>query len=139
MKRVLIIALIVTLAGTSYGQSLSFRCKFSDGQVTDFDRGIPRVKRSSDLTDIVFDQVDLRKGSARMIGNAGAETVRVLMGTGSLHLIEITGYGNLNITTIFYEPGESALQSIPVVHSRHVGTQRGPLPSQYLGQCSRLL
>lgn len=138
MKKSVVILFLALFGSTAYGQSLSFRCKFSDGQVTEFDRGSPRVNRSNDLSDLVFDQVDPIKGTARFIGNLGAGSIQVLSGMGSFHLIEITRHGNVNLTTIFYDSIKNMNQSIPVVHSRHVNTPSGPFPSQYLGLCTKL-
>ena len=139
MKKALLASLVAVLAGTSYGQSLSFRCKFSDGQVTDFDRGSPRTKRTNDLSDLIFDQVDPSKNTARFIGNLGAETVRAIHGDDFVHLIEITNGGSMNLTTIFYRQALRSGGQVPVVHSRHVNTGAGPLPSQYIGLCTKLL
>jgi len=139
MKFIYAFIALIALSSNCSAQTLSVRCKFSDGQVTDFDKGNPNTIRASDLSELVFDQIDLTKNTARLIGNVGAETLRAFKGFDSIHLIEATASGNMNITTIFM-PLKSKNQSIfAVVHSRHVNTATGPFPSQYLGFCSKLL
>jgi len=120
-----------------FSQTQSFRCNFSDGLSTNWDSGKPSSKRSSDLSELIFDQVDIKKSSGRMIGNSGTENVQVLSGDGSLHIIERTTSGNMNITTIF-SPTKKNSNEFPVVHSRHINLMGGPLPSQYVGLCKKL-
>lgn len=73
-----------------------------------------------------------------MIGNVGAETIKVLLGDDSVHLLEYTNSGNINITTIFLYQNNIKDSTFPVVHSRHINTLTGALPSQYLGICIKL-
>lgn len=88
--------------------------------------------------EIVFDQIDKKNGTARMIGNNGAENVIAIDGRDSVHLVEITASGNMNITTIFQQR-DARRNSFAGVHSRHVTLMSGgPLPSQYVGLCSKL-
>ncbi|NBT75430.1 MAG: hypothetical protein EBT15_05555 [Betaproteobacteria bacterium] len=129
---------LLFITNQAKASSLSVRCAFTGGQVTDFDKGKASTKRTNDLGELIFDQIDVTARTARMIGNQGAESIIALRGDDSIHLLERTGSGNLNITTIFsLEEGEK-LGSFPVVHSRHVSLMTGPLPSQYVGRCRRL-
>lgn len=137
MSKISLLIIFLTLSNTALSQTISLRCKFSSGQVTEFDKGRLTTKRAGDLSEIIFDQIDLKKQSARMIGNAGAETLPVIEGTSSVHLLEVTGTGNLNVTTIFGIKNAKENQ-FSVVHSRHITLSGGPLPSQYLGTCIRL-
>lgn len=130
------VALGLVIPFLAYGQSMSFRCKFSDGQVVEFDKGTPRASRSSDLSELIFDQIDSKSNTARLIGNIGAETVRAIHGPNFVHLVEITATGNMNITTIFIPQAIQRTGIAQVVHSRHVNTPTGPLPSQYVGLCT---
>jgi len=138
MKRISLLIATLVFSSSALSQPISVRCKFSTGQVTEFDKGRPNTKRSSDFSDVIFDQIDIKKQTVRMIGNAGAETLPVVEGMNSVNLLEITGTGNLNVTTIFGIKNINERQ-FPVVHSRHVTLlSGGPLPSQYLGPCTRL-
>ncbi len=80
----------------------SVRCHFTNGIVTDFKTGVPSTS-SSTMSDLVFDNIDVYKKTARLIGNIGAETITVTKGhdDDSVHLTEVTPSRNMNITTIF--------------------------------------
>ena len=119
-----------------FSQTQSFRCNFSDGLITNWESGKQTSKREEKMTELVFDQIDVKKGSGRMIGNSGSENVQVLSGDGSIHIVERTPSGNMTITTIFNTPQKNPNQ-FPVVHSRHMNLN-GPLPSQYVGLCNKL-
>jgi len=90
------------------------------------------------MNELVFDQLDTKKGTGRMIGNVGSENVQVLVGDGnSIHIIERTPSGNMNITTVF-NPQRKNSNEYPIVHSRHLNLNGGPLTSQYVGLCKKL-
>jgi|TARA_B110000967_G_C18471813_1_gene357768 hypothetical protein len=60
----------------------------------------------------------------------------VTKGHDSINIIEVTGTGNITLTTIFNGlPNKEGL--IPVVNSRHTNMM-GAFVSQYLGLCSAL-
>jgi hypothetical protein len=121
-------------------QTLSFRCNFTDGQITNFDSGAPSTKHESKFTELVFDQIDITKKTARLIGNVGVAQVQVIEGTQLIHLVEITNSGNLNLTSIFFTDKSKLSGAFPVVHSRHLKTSpSSPLPSQYIGLCRELM
>jgi hypothetical protein len=137
VPKLILSSLLIGICGLVHGQTQSFRCNFSDGFFTEFKSNKQSSSRDKKFDDITFDQIDLKKGSGRMIGNAGAENVQVLSGDNSIHIFERTMTGNMNITTIF-NTGKSNLTNYPVVHSRHVNIMDGPLPSQYVGFCKKL-
>jgi hypothetical protein len=128
----------LTLTTNVFGQTQSFRCNFSDGFVSNWESGKTTSKRDGRMSELIFDQVDLKKGSGRMIGNSGSENVQVLTGdTNSIHIVERTPSGNMNITTIF-TPSQKNPNEFPVVHSRHINLMGGPLVSQFVGLCKKL-
>lgn len=139
MRRRICALIIILLSSVVQAQTLSVRCKFVEGQVTNFEGGSPETVRKNDFSDMVFDQIDLSTNTARLIGNIGTETVRAIKGLDSVHLIEVTSSGNINITTIFFLAAVKAPFNLPVVHSRHVNILGKPLPSQYVGLCTKLL
>jgi hypothetical protein len=114
----------------------SVRCNFTSGMVTNFENGNPSSKNVTDLSDLIFDQIDIKKNTARLIGNVGTETISVINGMNSVHLLELSDTGNLNTTTIFFSNPDNS-GKLPVVHSRHVNGNH-PFPSQYLGLCTLL-
>lgn len=140
MKKLVTAILLLICSQAVFSQTLSFRCNFSDGQVTNFDSGNPSTKHGSKFPELVFDQIDTSKKTARLIGNIGAAQVQVIDGGEVIHLAEITNSGNLNLTSIFFTDKSKTSGSFPVVHSRHLKTSfASPLPSQYIGLCKELL
>lgn len=113
---------------------VTYRCKFSDGQSTDFGAGNP-ISKKSEFPELIFDKVNLSKRTARLIGNNGAVDIQLLAGSDSLHLVEQTPTGNLSIATIFTNVNYVKLNSYPVVISRHMSMSSSPMVSQYRGFC----
>ncbi len=136
--KVILSSLLIGICGLVHGQTQSFRCSFTDGFSTEFKSNKPSSGRDkSKFTDLTFDQLDVKKNRGRMIGNAGATDVGVINGDNSIHIIEQTPSGNMNITTIFNPPIKNS-SNYPVVHSRHVNIFDEPMTSQYVGLCKKL-
>lgn len=139
-KKIIATLLSLFCSTIVFSQTLSFRCNFTDGQITNFDSGAPSTKHGSKFPELVFDQIDTTKRTARLIGNIGAAQVQVIDGNEVIHLAEITSSGNLNLTSIFFTDKSKQTGTYPVVHSRHLKTSfSSPLPSQYIGLCKELL
>jgi hypothetical protein len=116
---------------------LTFRCKFSEGQSTTFDDGSPSSKRS-EFPELLFDKINVEKGTARIIGNNGAVDIVALRSSESVHLIEQTAIGNLSIATIFINEKFKKINSYPIVISRHMTISVSPHTSQHRGLCKLL-
>jgi len=137
--RLLAIALTLCLvlplpavAGDVDLQAKAFSCNFESGLFTSFENGAPESEPSGELS-FVFASVDLEKGSAQMVGNNGAADVFLLAGSRTLHFLEQTPTGNLNVTTIYQDRSDNG--HLIAVHSRHVGVEGDPWMSQYWGTC----
>jgi len=111
-----------------------FKCEFGPGASASWDG--PRVKVELDAFNntLIYDSIDVRAGTARIIGNQGSADVLVLQTPQGLTFIETTAMGNITITTIFPEYLKDGSDFI-VVQSRHMNLPSGPLPSQYHGTC----
>ena len=128
----------MSMCGLVYGQTQSFRCSFTDGFSTDFKSNkLSSSRDKSKFTDLIFDQLDVKKNHGRMIGNAGTTDVSVINGDNSIHIIEQTPTRNMNITTIF-NPSIKNSSNYPVVHSRHINIFDEPITSQHVGLCKKL-
>ncbi len=137
MKTLILILMCLTTS-LANAQTLTIRCKFSNAFNTRFDNSSPVSKDFlSDLGELVFDQLDVQKGTGRIIGNAGSAAVSVIKGNQGLHILEGTASGNLNITTIF-DTDRNGSTNYYVVHSRHLRLSSGPFPSQHVGNCQKL-
>lgn len=111
----------------------SLRCEFPVGVATDWDSGSPIGEKTSLNGPLVFDSIDHKANSARLIGNVGASDLLLLATVDSLTFIEVTSTGNVNVTTVFSYYAKRTRDFI-VVHSRHVSIVQ-PFPSQYHGTC----
>jgi hypothetical protein len=147
MRQVILIAALtlgMTSNVTAQGK-LSIRCSFDSGNAADFVGSDIKQKRlpKGDLPPLTFDQINARENSARLITSTGTNDVFVSTGrVGSVHLLENTGYGNMNITTVFNISQITFTNSVAAVHSRHNASPQGsstnPIPSQYYGSCVAL-
>jgi hypothetical protein len=86
---------------------------------------------------LVFDNIDLTEGTARLAGNIGASDVTTSASESGLWFIERTPSGNFNLVTVFTT--STMAPEYPAVMSRHVVIGGEPLPSQYYGTCRELL
>ena len=84
---------------------------------------------------MVFDSIDTQAGTARIIGNAGAGDISVVVTPVGLTFIEQTGVGGLNFTTVFTHFVEPENVARAAVTSRHLILVGSPFPSQYHGTC----
>jgi len=97
------------------------------------------------MTQLVFDAIDPTSGTARLIGNAGATDVTLSVNAKGLHFIEVTGSGNLMVTTVFRTAAShGAPGTFVFVYSRHfalgsaAGDSNATIPSQHHGLCAIL-
>ena len=110
----------------------SLKCSFPWSASADWDRDEPRVKNASQEFGFQIDGIDHRQGSARIIGNAGADDLTALRGADSVSFLERVPAGTINVTTVYaWRNTEGRFKA---VHSRHVAIG-GPAPSQNYGYC----
>lgn len=121
----------------------SLKCYYSEGYTGIWDNGELKIEKGNfgilgKESAMVFDSIDLKKGTARLIGNQGSSDVIVLSTPAGISFIEKTPVGYLMITTVFayYKKGTD---EFVCVYSRHVGSfsplKLGPMPSQWHGTC----
>lgn len=112
----------------------SWRCDFPSIAISVWEGEKVRTEIKQQEFSGHIDNVDIVRGTARLIGNVGAADLTVIGGAGVLHFLELTPSGNLNVTTIFARRAASG--GLRAVHSRHVLLPvSGPLPSQAVGTC----
>ena len=121
----------------------SLKCYYSEGYTGIWDDGKLKIEKghlgtSEKDSAMVFDSIDLKKGTARLIRNQGSSDVIVLETPAGISFIEKTPVGYLMVTTVFasYKKGTN---EFVCVYSRHVGSfsplKLGPMPSQWHGTC----
>jgi len=112
----------------------SLKCEFPTSATSDWQEDVPKPKvKKGQKFAFHLDGIDSTKGTARIIGNAGAKDLTVVSTPESTHFLETTPSGNLNITTVF--DARTKDERYKAVHSRHVTMMGGPLPSQAYGFC----
>jgi hypothetical protein len=138
MKKKFLLICLVCTAFSIKAETLSFRCTYTAAEDVDFDKGYPVLSNGKPLSEGVFDSINLDKGTGRLIGNGGASDVHTFRGDGAINILERTGTGNMNLTTIFISKNPAFKGKFPVVQSRHVNLPNGPVISQHLGLCTLL-
>lgn len=113
----------------------AYKCRFTTGFFSALDGGAFETEPAAAI-EFTIAAIDAGKGTAQMVGNLGAGPLVVLRGGYTLHFIEQTGTGNINLTTVY--TASSAEGGFPAVHSRHIGLADDPMISQYLGACQGL-
>jgi len=119
-------------------KATSFKCIFKNGHFTSWEKGKLNSEDTKDTLSLIYDSIDYKKGTARFIGNQGANDILVMITVGGVTFIEITGFGGVNTTTIFLPIARdhNLIDQYYSVHSRHiVPLMGGPMLSQYYGQC----
>jgi hypothetical protein len=116
----------------------TFRCRFSSGVSANMSTDRPAPKLNRDTLNLVFDEINTREGTARLIGNMGATDVRVIADPHAVTFLEQTLSGIVQITVIY--AAQRSDGTFKAVHSRHTPIVGGnPLPSQAYGYCRALL
>ena len=119
----------------------SLKCTFPVYAVGSWKNGEPQaqIKQAAQFS-LTIDQIDTDSGSGRVTGTAGPVEVTALLTVSSLHFMERSVTGTLNITTVFVSEGGA--KKFRAVHSRHdylpmsiPGFQSEPTVSQNYGMC----
>jgi len=110
----------------------SLKCSFPWSSSADWDADDPKLKTAVQDFSFHIDAIERTKRTARIIGNAGAEDLVVLVGDDSVSFVEQTPAGAVNVTTVYAWRNKAG--TFKAVHSRHTSIG-GPSPSQSYGQC----
>lgn len=99
----------------------SLRCTFTSSVVTWVRSGRRSIEQTNDKGSAQYDNINVAKGTARIIANAGAGDLAVWVeGTsGSLWMLERAPSGNVIVTTVFpmYAEGTNELVALEARHS----------------------
>ena len=123
-------------------QVKALKCRFvtyASGSWTKAFEPQGQIRQPETLT-LDIDEIDTDSGSGRVTGTSGPADVTALLTLSSLHFMERSVTGTLNITTIF--SGDAAAKTFRAVHARHdylpmslPGYQSEPSVSQHYGTC----
>lgn len=114
----------------------TIRCLLTLSAEGDLDGDAPTARISRDSLELIFDQVDVAKGTGRLVGNQGGADVTVIAGRDAITIIEPLQSGVMHATVIYSAQNSSG--HFKVVHSRHPSVRGHPLPSQMYGACRPL-
>ena len=150
-KHSVVFAAVITLVGghAPHTQSTDrnplasvkgLKCGFPVYAVGSWKKGPQAELKHGQEFSLEFDEIDAEGGTARVTGTSGATYITALLTVSSLHFMERSVLGTLNITTVFTEePGTTRWRA---VHSRHdylpmslPGYQSEPTVSQNYGEC----
>jgi|SRR5438034_4778790 len=119
----------------------TLKCRFPVYSVASWKGGEPQaqVKQGQQFS-LEIDEIDAEGGTGRVTGTGGPVHVTALLTVSSLHFMERTVTGTLNITTVFAPEGASL--TLRAVHARHdylpmsiPGFVSEPSVSQSYGLC----
>ena len=110
------------------------KCTYVDGTMGDWIKGDLKLEKCNPVPPAVFDSINLKGGTARLIGNQGSADVIVIPTPSGITFMETTGTGNVVFTTVFPVYKKYSNDFIAVT-SRHMNLPGGPLPSQCHGTC----
>jgi hypothetical protein len=122
-------------------QVKSLNCRFTIYTSGSWKNGEPQAQvRQPEQLNLDVDEIDTDSGSARVTGTSGPADVVSLLTVSSLHFMERSVTGTLNITTVFV--GEPNAKVFRAVHARHdylpmslPGFVSEPSVSQHYGSC----
>lgn len=113
-------------------EAKSLKCEFGWFASADWDTDEPKAKSAIQEFAFHIDGLNRQERKARLIGNAGAEDLVMLVGDDSISFIERTPVGAVNLTTVYgWRDKRGRFKS---VHSRHTAIG-GPSPSHNYGYC----
>jgi hypothetical protein len=99
-------------------QVKSLKCRFTIYTSGSWKNGEPQAQvRQPEQLNLDVDEIDTDSGSARVTGTSGPADVVSLLTVSSLHFMERSVTGTLNITTVFV--GEPNTKVFRAVHARH--------------------
>jgi hypothetical protein len=122
-------------------QVKALKCRFTIYSSGSWKNGDPQAQiRQPEQLTLDVDEIDTDSGSARVTGTSGPSDVVSLLTVSSLHFMERSVTGTLNITTVFV--GEPNAKIFRAVHARHdylpmslPGFVSEPSVSQHYGTC----
>ena len=114
------------------------RCTFTAHANTQFENGRRTTEsvanKGIDLEPVTYDDLNLAKGTGRIVTGGGAANLTATWQAEALWLIERTPVGNMVVTTIFPKYAEGTRDFI-VLESRHSSVGRFVLGEQSSGTC----
>ena len=112
----------------------SLKCSFPETASLNWKSSDAKPELRQQEFSFVIDGIDHKAHKARLIGNLAAVDLDIIDGANAVTFLEVTPSGNVNITSVFADRAAGP-RTFKAVHSRHIFTIGGPLPSQAYGSC----
>ena len=111
----------------------TLKCWIRAGFGTTWKDGVPSTSSATYSSDpFFFDSINLKQGTARVIGQAGASDVKVVKSSVGITFVETAG-AIITFTTVFFSgPKPDEYTVVDSRHASYLGTQ---LAEQYYGTC----
>lgn len=110
----------------------SLKCHFERGFATHWEGNQSKTAPGTFNVDVVFDNIDYRRGTARVIGNLGAANATISSSPVGLSIIEVEP-GVTDLTTVFAAYNKSG--DFLAVDTRHANVAQFPMAEQFFGAC----
>jgi hypothetical protein len=145
MKRPILLALLLACGTAATGAddpasrlrgARSMRCTFTSESVTWVRSGHRTIEQTPQKDTATYDNIDVAKGTARIIANGGAGDLAVWVERtwGSLWMLERTPSGNVVVTTVFPMYAEGTDEFV-VLEARHSMAGQIVLGQETFGTC----
>lgn len=137
---IIMMTALVLFTALAYGQddpasrlhtARSLKCHFGSGTSMEWAGSKPKISSARFDQDVQFDSIDLKNQTARVIGNIGADDIKVLLTEVGISFLE-SAPTVLDITTVFAAYGVD--HDFIAVDTRHV-LLFGAMAEQYYGTC----
>jgi len=123
-------------AATRLRQARSLQCTYQSSEGTWVRSGHRTIEEDPDHGTAIYDNIDVTRGSARIIANAGAADLTAWMDRqGSLWLIERTPLGYEVVTTVYPMYADGSTDGFVVLESRHTFAGSIAVASTAYGTC----
>jgi hypothetical protein len=121
--------------GTLLRGARSLQCSYTSSVNTFVRNGHRTIENTTDKGTAIYDNINVIKGTARMVGNIGATDVVVWVDRmGSIWIRERTPFGNEFVTTVFPTYVEGTKEFV-VLESRHSMVGQTILGEESFGTC----
>lgn len=120
-----------------------FKCALKSGYQVKFDgdsieEGVSKFASKPEESVINIVQLNIKEGSALLVGNSGSSPLELLVGESGLTFLEKTDSGNVNLYKIFSNKYERKFFFVNSRHPQLSSVKAVSMPSQYYGSCEVL-
>lgn len=113
----------------------TLKCTVNWTYSTYFKDGVRSLESNQKTREWIFDNIDITKGTARIIASDGSDELSVRQDANSLQFTSESAFGNIFLTTVFPEYVRGTKDFV-FVQSRHINGIFSMIGGQSYGFCS---